>query len=459
MKREEKLRLLIVEDDKGTREAYAVLLSSGYEIDFTTNCFDAHKKWKNECYDVILLDISLPDGSGLDILKAIRKHKPEQTVIMASGASDAKYIVESIKQGASDFITKPIDKDILFRALQKVQREKRLIWEKTVLMHKVKESQDKHNGIIGHSFAMRHILDIVGKLKNTDTSILLMGESGVGKEVIANAIHKQEDNPLRPFIAVNCAAIPENLLESELFGHEKGAFTGAAQSRQGKFAQANGGDIFLDEISCMSPVLQAKLLRVLQDKIVEPLGSSKRIKLNFRVIAATNQDIKAAIQKGTFRQDLYYRLQGIEIYIPPLRARPEDIPLLVEHILKQLTPKFGVRHFTQDAIKTLMEYNWPGNVRELKNIVENILILNHDEILDARHLPPTLKPSTTGGAQNMFTHLRSNLKSFEKDVITAALKRYRGNKSRASKELGISRSILYRKMKALGLEERDVFNN
>ena len=284
-----------------------------------------------------------------------------------------------------------------------------------------------------------------------------MGESGVGKEVIAHAIHKQEGDPLRPFIAVNCAAIPENLLESELFGHEKGAFTGASQARIGKFVQANGGDIFLDEIACMSPTLQAKLLRVLQDKQVEPLGSTKKIKSNFRVIAATNQNIKSMIEKGTFRQDLYFRLQGVEIYIPPLRSRPEDTPLLVEHILKELASKFGVRHFTQEAMKNMMAYEWPGNVRELKNTVENILILCRDEIIDERHLPPNIKQSKAGGSQSMFTHLRANIKNYEKDVIIAALKRHRGNKSRASKELGISRSILYRKMDAMGLGDNDIY--
>lgn len=452
-----KLKLLIVEDDPGARECYELLLGTQYDLDFATNCFDAHKKWRREDHDIIFLDIQLPDGNGLDILKAIRKHKPEQTIVMASGVTEASAIVESIKLGASDFITKPIEKEVLFRTLQKVEKSRNQEWEKTVLLEKVKETQNRYNGIVGQSIAIRNICETVKKLKGTQTPILLMGESGVGKEIIAHAIHKQEDDPIRPFIAVNCAAIPENLLESELFGHEKGAFTGASQSRMGKFALANGGDIFLDEIACMSPTLQAKLLRVLQDKIVEPIGSAKKIKSNFRVISATNNDLPSAIQKGRFRQDLYYRLQGVELYIPPLRARPEDVSLLLEHILKELAPKFGVRHFTQSAVKVLMNYEWPGNVRELKNMVENVLILNRDEILDENHLPPHIKPSKTNGHTTLFSHLRDNIKGFERDVIVGALKRYRGNKSRASKELGISRSILYRKMKALGLEEQEIF--
>lgn len=452
-----KLKILIVEDDKAIRSTYEILLSSRHELHFATNCEEGQKKYKEEEYDLLFLDINLPDGSGLDILKSVLKKNPEQTVVMASAESDVTCIVSAIKWGAADYILKPIEKEVLFRVLEKIEKTKRLQREKDVLLEKVLDSESRQHGLVGQSPSIRHILGTVKKLKGTETSILLMGETGVGKEVVARAIHSQEEDPCRPFVAVNCAAIPENLLESELFGHEKGAFTGAGQTRQGKFAQANGGDIFLDEIACMSPVLQAKLLRVLQDKVVEPLGSARKIRCNFRVIAATNHDLQSAIQKGKFRQDLYYRLQGVEMYIPPLRARPEDIPLLVEHLLKELGPRFGVRHFTQAAIKTLMEYEWPGNVRELKNAIENILILNPDEILDETHLPPTLKKGTEGANQNMFSHLRDNIKNFEKDVILAALKRYRGNKSRASKELGISRSILYRKMKILDLEEKDVF--
>ncbi|MBI4125090.1 MAG: sigma-54-dependent Fis family transcriptional regulator [Deltaproteobacteria bacterium] len=450
----QKLNILIVEDDQGVRQTYDLLLGDRHPLTFAANCFDAHKKWKKQDFDVIFLDISLPDGSGLDILRAVRKKNPEQIVIMASVIQDARLIVDSIKLGASDYITKPIEKEVLLRSLERVLQNRKLEWENSLLREKVKQTERMHNGIVGQSLAMRNICDVAAKLKGTQTPVLLMGESGVGKEVIALAIHKQEENTLRPFIAVNCAAIPENLLESELFGHEKGAFTGASQARQGKFIQANGGDIFLDEIACMSPTLQAKLLRVLQDKIVEPLGSARKIRSNFRVIAATNQDIQAAIQKGRFRQDLYYRLQGVEIYVPPLRARTEDISLLVEHLLRELKPQFGVRHFTRRAVQYLMKYDWPGNVRELKNVIENILILHPDEVLDERHLPLHLKQSRSGrnGHTTMFAHLRDNLKSFEKDVIVSALKRYRGNKSRAAKELGISRSILYRKMKALGME-------
>lgn len=449
----EKLSLLIVEDNEGAIAAFELLLAKKYQFEFARTCKEANQFYEQKNFDAVLLDIQLPDGNGLDFLKKIREAGATLPVIMTSGLNEPHTIVQAMKLGANDYITKPVDKDLLHCALEKIEKTRRLEWEKTVLLQKVRDAESRYNGVTGQSAAIRHVCETIAKLKNTQTPVLIMGESGVGKEVIARAIHKQENDPTRPFVAVNCAAIPENLLESELFGHEKGAFTGAAQARIGKFSQANGGDIFLDEIACMSPVLQAKLLRVLQDKIVEPLGSTKQIKSNFRVIAATNQDIRSMIEKGTFRQDLYFRLQGVEIYIPPLRARAEDVPLLIEHILKGLATKFGRRHFTEAALKEMMEYGWPGNVRELKNTVENILILSPNEILDIIHLPPTVRKAREPLAQNALTHLRSNIKNYERDVIIAALKRYRGNKSRASKELGISRSILYRKMKMLGLGE------
>ena len=456
MKREEKLELLSVDDDADIRQAYQLLLGKKYRIDFAVNCAEAYTKWDAKDYDIVMLDMQLPDGLGLDMLKKFRTAKPEQPIVMVTGINQAEVAVQAMKLGATDYLTKPIDAGLLLCSLEKIEKAIRLVWEKTVLLHKVEESENRYHGIVGQSLAIRHVCETISKLKGTDSYILVMGESGVGKEVVACAIHKQEGNPTRPFVAVNCAAIPENLLESELFGHEKGAFTGANQTRVGKFVQANGGDIFLDEIACMTPTLQAKLLRVLQDKQVEPLGSNKKIRSNFRVIAATNQNIQSMIEKGTFRQDLYFRLQGVELYIPPLRSRPEDIPLLVEYILKALVTKFGTRHFTQEAMRHLMEYEWPGNVRELKNTIENILILNRDEILDENHLPPHLKQGKNTEGPGMFAHLRANIKSYEKDVILAALKRHRGNKSRASKDLGISRSILYRKMRALDLEENEI---
>ncbi len=455
--KQERLEILVVEDQSSAREAMQFILVPKYKLQFAPDLKEARTQLNQKNFDIVMLDMELPDGVGLDLLKEIRQSNPNQEVIMVTAVSSVNTVVETMRLGASDYLTKPVDAKRLLKAIEKIENTARLQWEKTVLLQKVQESQERYHGVVGQSLAVRNICNTVSKLKGTETAILLIGESGVGKEVIATAIHKQEENILRPFIAVNCAAIPENLLESELFGHEKGAFTGATQARVGKFVQADKGDIFLDEIACMSPTLQAKLLRVLQDKEVEPLGSTKKVKSNFRVIAATNQNIQTMIEKGTFRQDLYFRLQGIEIYIPPLRARVEDIPLLVEHLLKTLAPKFGVRHFAQDAMQILSEYEWPGNVRELKNTVENILILSRDEIIHAEHLPPHLNREKTKRDSGMFAHLRANLKNFERDVIITAIKRNRGNKSRASKELGISRSILYRKMRALDLEENELF--
>lgn len=456
---DDQLKILVLEDDTAVIATFELLLSATHDVTYVSTCNDAITAFTTNTFDLICLDVNLPDGSGIDVLRMIQSKKPEQEVIMTTAQKEATLIVQAMRLGATDYITKPIESALLYKAISKIQKTRRLVWEKTVLLQKVENSQRKHHGIVGQSIAMRHICEIVAKLKGTGTSILIQGESGVGKEVITNAIHEQEENPVRPFVTVNCAAIPENLLESELFGHEKGAFTGATQSRIGKFVQADGGDIFLDEIACMSPHLQAKLLRVLQDKLVEPLGSSRQIKSNFRVIAATNEDIKSLIERKAFRQDLYFRLQGVEIYIPPLRARTEDIPLLVEHILKELVPKFGRRHFTQEAIEVMCQYEWPGNVRELKNTVENILILTSDEVIDTGHLPPIIKQPSTTGKKNgfMLSHLRDNMKNYERDVIVSALKRHRGNKSRASKDLGISRSILYRKMKGLDMTESDIY--
>lgn len=454
----EKLTVLIVEDNPDAKAAIEFLLHGRHNAEFAGSVEEAIRKYPEKNWDCVILDYNLPDGTGHEILKTIRGQNADQPVIMLSAVHETETIVKSVQLGANDYLTKPVEKEALFRVLRKIERTKQLEWEKTVLLEKVKDAENRFHGVIGQSVAMRHVCETAAKLKSRETSILIMGESGVGKEVIARAIHAQEQDPMRPFVAVNCAAIPENLLESELFGHEKGAFTGANQTRLGKFVQANGGDIFLDEIACMSTTLQAKLLRVLQDKIIEPLGSNRQIHSNFRVIAATNQDIPAMIEKGRFRQDLYFRLQGVEIFIPPLRSRAEDIPLLVEYLLKDLAPKFGVRHFNRDAMEAMMTYGWPGNVRELKNTVENILILTPDEVITPDHLPPTLRDQRLNGARvNLISHLRDNIKTFERDVIITALKRHHGNKSRASKDLGISRSILYRKMKMLKLKDTDIY--
>ncbi len=465
--------VLLIDDDPLIHQSFRLLLNRSHQLTCTADAEEGLRLMRDREFDLVFLDVYLKQQSGLQVLKEIKTKYPEQDVLMVSGDGEPKKVVEAMQNGASDYLSKPIDKEDLLCSITKVLKCRQLQKEHRQLQNRLRDvnSEFDQKKMIGVSKPITALLTTIRKLKGSGTSILLTGESGVGKEVLAQAVYAAEGNPNRPFVAVNCAAIPQNLIESTLFGHEKGSFTGATEKRVGKFALANGGDIFLDEISCLSLEMQAKLLRVLQEKEVEPVGSHRPIKVEFRVIAATNQDAASLVKEGKFRDDLYYRLCVVDLHIPPLRARTEDIPLLVRHFMKQPSLQHYGKTISEEAIALLVDYPWPGNVRELKNMLENLTILSDGPVIDVSDLPRAVieaaamnrsekKKKGNGDAENASQgpkltakNLEQSIKNTEKELIVAALNRNRWSRVRAAKDLGLTRGTLYRRMVALGIED------
>ena len=372
-------KVLVIDDEKSIRNTLKDVLE--YEknnVDLADNGIDALKKVSENSYDLIFSDIKMPEMDGIEVLRKIKEINDEVPVVMISGHGNIETAVECIKKGAFDFIEKPIDLNRLLVTMRNALDKTNLMTETKVLKKKV----DKKYEMIGESEALQKVKDIIDKVATTDARILITGPNGTGKEVVARQIYSMSNRAGKPFVEVNCAAIPSELIESELFGHEKGAFTSAIKSRSGKFEQANGGTIFLDEIGDMSLSAQAKVLRCLQENVISPVGSDKDIKIDVRVIAATNKNLKEEIEKGNFREDLYHRLSVILINVPALDERKEDIPLLIKHFAKQICDEYGsaVKTFDDKAIKKLQERAWTGNIRELRNVVERLIILGGQKI-------------------------------------------------------------------------------
>ena len=381
-------KILIVEDDKLISDALLSVLSdelTDFEFETAADGAEGLKKIEKEDYALVICDIKMPKLSGEELLKTVMQTKPETTFLMISGHADIEIAVSCLKEGAFDFISKPIDLNRLFQsvknALDKTSLQKnnqQLQKENSTLKNKI----SKNYQMIGDSPALKKIQDMIEKVAASDARVLITGPNGAGKELVAHALHLNSDRCKGPMVEVNCAAIPSELIESELFGHVKGSFTGAIKDKQGKFELANSGTIFLDEIGDMSLVAQAKVLRALQESKVSPVGSDKEIKVDVRVIAATNKDMKKEIAEGRFREDLYHRLSVIEIHVPSLDDRKEDIPLLVEHFAKTIADeqKSNTKKFDSSAISTLQEYSWTGNIRELRNVVERLIILGGNPV-------------------------------------------------------------------------------
>jgi len=459
MNRIPRFRILVVDDEKVQLEMLeGFLVKQGYDATSAEEGRKALEKFKHGSFDLVLTDYRMPGMDGIQLLREVRGLQPEAVVVIMTAYGTVGTAVAAMKEGATDYLTKPIDLDELLLLIQRVEREAVLGQENRDLKEQLRE-KFKVDFIVSASRQMEEALNLVGRVSRSSATILILGESGTGKELIARAIHYSSPRADKPFVKVNCAALPENLLESELFGHEKGAFTGAVARRIGRFELADLGSIFLDEIGDLSPSLQMKLLRVLQEKEFERVGSNQTIRSDVRVIAATNRNLEETIRKGTFREDLYYRLNVVTISLPPLRERKEDIPLLVEHFLEKHNRenKKNVTSLSKEARDLLRHYDYPGNVRELENIVERAVVLCRGDALTTQDLPLNLRE---GKAEAVLERdrgtqsLPDTLEEIERQLIVKALERNGGVQTKAAEEMGISERVLRYKMKKYSLAEK-----
>ena len=452
--------LLLVEDEAALRTATALRLrDEGFLVDEAESGDAALERLAHFAYDAVVTDLRLPGASGTDILDAALGRYPDIVVIVVTGYGTVKDAVAAIRLGAADFITKPFQFDELLHVLRAALERRDLRAENQYLRQQL-DRRYGFEGLIGRSAAMRELGTLLETVAPTTSTILVLGETGTGKELVARAIHQNSPRKHQKFVALNCSAVPETLLEAELFGHVKGAFTGAIGPRQGRFEAAHRGTLFLDEVGTMSAALQSKLLRVLQERMFERVGDSQSIKVDVRVIAATNSDLLRMVKAGTFREDLYYRLNVIQVSLPPLRDRRDDIPLLVQHFLRRLgehsTPPRPDVTLTQDALRLLMAYPWPGNVRELENVIERAFTLSPGRTqIDATALPPTMRaagadPDVSLALPEEGLVFDEVIARIERDLITRALERTRGNRRQASALLGLKRTTLVEKLKRLG---------
>ena len=448
--------ILIVDDESGIRDSLrGVLEDDGYKTAQAENgesCLDLLEK---QAFDVVLLDVWLPGIDGLDTLQKIRALDNPPEVIMISGHGTIETAVRATKLGAYDFLEKPLSLDRTLSLIKHAIDAKKLRRENRDLK---KQLQSK-NVIAGDSIPMKALRQQISIMAPTNGRVLIYGESGTGKELVAHAIHAQSLRKEEMFVEVNCAAIPEDLIESELFGHRQGWFPGAGSDKEGKFQKATGGTLFLDEVGDMSLKTQSKVLRTLDEQRFTPVGGADAITVDVRVIASTNKDLEEEISKGNFREDLFYRLNVIPFFVPPLRERKEDIPLLARYFLKEFAAAYGrrSREITDDAIQTLTRYSWPGNVRELRNVIERIVIMNPTTTkFERKHLPPLVyRDGTRRAAGTEFSTLHQARDAYERDYILKKLDESHGNVSRTAETLGLERSHLYRKMKALGIAAKD----
>ncbi len=446
-----KARVLVVDDEAGVRSALrGVLQDEWYDVEAVDSGEACLDRLARKRYDVIILDVWLPGMDGLKTLARLRERGIDTQVVVVSGHGNIESAVRAIKMGAFDFVEKPLSLEKTVLVVRNALRQEQLEVENRALRAHV----DRRLALVGESYAMAQLREQIAMAAPTNGRVLIYGENGTGKELVAHSVHALSRRRTKPFIEVNCAAIPEELIESELFGHVRGAFTGAVTDRCGRFETADGGTIFLDEVGDMSLKTQAKVLRVLQEQVFEPVGGTSSVRADVRVLAATNKDLPAEIRAGRFREDLYFRLNVIPIFVPPLRDRQEDIPLLADHFMSEFGQEHGrrVKVLDADAVAVLRAYRWPGNVRELRNVLERLVIMVRDETIQSRDLAflnggqvgPTERFNLGGAALT----LHEARERFEREYILKALAAQRGNMSRTAKALGVERSNLYRKMRA-----------
>ncbi len=446
-----KFTILVIDDEKNIREGLSMALEDeGYEVITAEDGKKGLEKALYESVDLIITDLRMPLVSGEEILKKVVTEQPSIPVIVLTGHGTVELAVEAMRIGAYDFLTKPLDLDRLFRLVKRALENRALVLEKKELEEKLEKNEAIGN-IIGNSSAIRKVFDEIKKVAPTKATVLITGESGVGKELVANAIHNFSQRRNKPFIKVHCAALAESLLESELFGHEKGAFTGAIERKRGRFELSNKGSIFLDEIGEINQNIQVKLLRVLQEKQIERVGSSEPIDIDTRVIAATNKDLEKEMKEGRFREDLYYRLNVVHIFIPPLRERREDIPLLVDHFVKEFEAENRkvISSIEPKARNAIYNYDWPGNIRQLRNCIESAVVMTSDNILHFEDLPFKEK----GESEVIKIPIGSTMENAEKEIIIKTLNHENNNKKRVADILGIGRKTLYRKLKEYNIED------
>jgi len=444
--------ILIVDDERGIRETLsAVLRDEGFAADAVATGEDCLKAVGRRAYGCVLLDVWLPGINGLETLRQMRESKCEAAVVIISGHGNVETAVRATKLGAFDFIEKPLSIEKTVLTVRNALRQRQLERVNEEFSAELKEEY----AMVGESVAMRALRKQINVVAPTDGRVLISGESGAGKELVARAIHAQSRRAAAPFVEVNSAAIPEELIESELFGHTKGSFTGATAAKKGKFEMADGATLFLDEVSDMSPNVQAKVLRVLEEQRFEPVGSNTPISVDVRVIAATNKRLDDEIEKGTFRSDLFFRLNVIPFEVPPLRERLEDVPLLLDHFNQRFAKAYGKKpkRFDAKAIEAMQKYSWPGNVRELRNTVERVVIMHQAQRVGVKNLPAFGEEEPPASSYR-FPSFKEASDAYHREFIQRKLDEAGGNVSRAAELMGIDRSHLYRRMRALGINAR-----
>ncbi len=451
------MSILVVDDERNITELLKdILEDEGYDVDVAYSLKEAKEKIKNNIFDIALIDVWLPDGEGLNLIPFIKKQTPKTKIIMISGHANIPVAVKALKEGAYDFLEKPISIDSLLSTVERAYRE----LKKDIEYKFLKEKEFKDIEIIGESEPIQNLKKQIEKVAKTNAWVMILGENGTGKELVAKSIHYLSDRRDKLFVDINCAAIPDELIEAELFGYEKGTFSGAVSKKLGKLEVADGGTLFLDEVADMSLPAQAKLLRVLEEKEFTRLGSNKKIKVDFRVISATNKDLDREIGEGRFRQDLAYRLAVVPIYVPPLRERGYDIILLAEYFLEKscMENKLEKPILSEDTKEKLLKYSWPGNIRELKNLMERLCIFYSGETIKPENLPNYIlkgKLPKTQISNTQIKPLKQVREEAEKEVIKKALEIYGKNLKEIAKVLDIDLSSLYRKIKQYNLEQKD----
>ena len=445
--------ILVIDDDRSLLTTYTVFLQDHFRLHTAESGEAGLRVLEKEDINIILLDLRLPGMDGMDVLRQAKVIDENVDVIVVTGVRSIPVAVEAIKLGAYDYLVKPFEVDEVLSLLWRTLERQNLVREVLYLRAEVGRHQDMGN-IVGQNETMRQIYDLVCRVADTNATVLVSGESGTGKELIARAIHQQSQRQSKPFVAMNCAAISESLVESELFGHERGAFTGAVEKHLGRFELAHTGVLFLDEVGSLRLDMQAKLLRVLQEREFERVGGSKTVRVDVRIVAAANEDLKQLVADKAFREDLFYRLNVVPLHVPPLRERKDDIPLLAEHFLAKYNKAFNrkVRGISPAALSSLNHYHWPGNVRELENVIERLVAISNHEVIGLDDLPLDLVAVRDHAADEIFTSgagLREAKAEFERHYILKALEKSRWNQTEAAKRLGVHRNTLLGKMESL----------